>query len=97
LTPEFEKTKENAMEKSSGDNNKNQRAPLDSVNDEPPKTRFRSTGNYVGMTVIPWRNIWSSLAVAKLRGRTQMIDVFYDRLFEEALFDDRGAWSPLIR
>ena len=51
----------------------------------------------MGMKVIPWRQIWASLALAQLRGHTQMIDVFYDTLFREALFDDRGVWSPLIR
>ena len=60
-------------------------------------TSSPSTGHYVGMAVIPWRNIWGPLSLAKLRGHTQMVDVFYETLFKEALFDDRGAWSPLIR
>ena len=63
----------------------------------PLEKPVRSSGRYVGMTVIPWRDIWGSLALAKLRGHTKMIDLFYDTLFKEALFDDRGAWSPLIR
>ena len=90
------------MENATGYDNKNEIDLSDSM-DEGPKTfvpsepLFRSTYKYAGMTVIPWRNIWASLAVAKLRGHTQMIDVFYDTLFKEALFDDRGAWSPLNR
>jgi hypothetical protein len=63
----------------------------------PSPTNLRPSGHYVGMAVIPWRDIWGPLTLAKLRGSTQMIDVFYDTLFREALFDDRGAWSPLIR
>ena len=63
----------------------------------PLEATLPPSGHYVGMIVIPWRNIWGTLSLARLRGDTQMIDVFYDILFKEALFDDRGAWSPLIR
>jgi len=28
-----------------------------------------------------------------MRGNGEMIEVFYDALFKEAVFDDRGAWS----
>ena len=45
------------------------------------------------MTLIPWRDIWSSLRVAKHRGNGEMIEVFYDTLFKDAIFDDNGAWS----
>ena len=45
------------------------------------------------MTLIPWKDIWSSLRVAKHRGNGEMIEVFYDTLFKEAIFDDNGAWS----
>jgi hypothetical protein len=48
---------------------------------------------YNGMRLIPWREIWASLTVAKIRGNGEMIEVFYDTLFKEAIFDDRGAWS----
>ena len=84
------------MEQSSRDDNKNETCFLDS-NESPAEVFFRPTGNYVGMAMIPWKDIWTSLSVAKLRGRTQMVDVFYDTLLKEALFDDHGAWSPLIR
>jgi hypothetical protein len=46
-----------------------------------------------GMKLIPWSEIWASLTVAKIRGNGEMIEVFYDTLFKEAVFDDRGAWA----
>jgi hypothetical protein len=45
------------------------------------------------MTLIPWKDIWSSLRIAKQRGNGEMIEVFYDTLFKDAIFDDNGAWS----
>jgi len=45
------------------------------------------------LKLIPWSDIWSSLRVARVRGNGEMIEVFYDTLFKEAIFDDRGAWS----
>ena len=45
------------------------------------------------LRLIPWSDIWSSLRVARVRGNGEMIEVFYDTLFREAIFDDRGAWS----
>jgi hypothetical protein len=45
------------------------------------------------MRLIPWEDIWTSLRVARIRGNGDMIEVFYDTLFKEAVFDDRGAWS----
>ena len=45
------------------------------------------------MKLIPWEDIWTSLRVARIRGNGEMIDVFYDTLFKEAVFDDAGAWS----
>jgi hypothetical protein len=45
------------------------------------------------MKLIPWEDIWTSLRVARIRGNGDMIDVFYDTLFKEAVFDDHGAWS----
>ena len=47
----------------------------------------------IPMTLIPWKDIWSSLRIAKIRGNGEMIEVFYDTLFKEAIFDDKGAWS----
>ena len=43
--------------------------------------------------LIPWEDIWTSLRVARMRGNGEMIEVFYDVLFKEAVFDDRGVWS----
>ena len=51
------------------------------------------TRNGETMTLIPWEDIWTSLRVAHIRGHGEMIDVFYDTLFKEAVFDDDGAWS----
>ena len=90
------------MERATGYDNENKIGLAGSLGDTarpraPLKKPLRSSGHYVGMTVIPWRDIWGSFALAKLRGHTQMVDVFYDTLFKEALFDDRGAWSPVIR
>lgn len=45
------------------------------------------------LKLIPWTDIWSSLRVARVRGNGEMIEVFYDTLFREAIFDDQGAWS----
>jgi hypothetical protein len=51
------------------------------------------TSNGETMKLIPWEDIWTSLRVARIRGNGEMIDVFYDTLFKEAVFDDDGAWS----
>ena len=45
------------------------------------------------MTLIPWKDIWSSLKIAKHGGNGEMVAVFYDTLFKEAVFDDNGAWA----
>ena len=45
------------------------------------------------MKLIPWADIWNSLRGARVRGQGEMIEVFYDTLFKEAVFDDEGAWS----
>ena len=45
------------------------------------------------MKLIPWQDIWTTLKVARIRGNGEMIEVFYDTLFKEAVFDDQGAWS----
>ena len=45
------------------------------------------------MTLIPWKDIWSSLKVAEHRGNGEMVEVFYETLFKEAIFDDNGAWA----
>ena len=51
------------------------------------------TRNGEAMKLIPWEDIWTSLRVARIRGNGEMIEVFYDTLFKEAVFDDKGAWS----
>ncbi len=45
------------------------------------------------MTLIPWEDIWTSLKLASHRGNGEMVAVFYDTLFKEAVFDDNGAWA----
>jgi len=58
-----------------------------------PPDLARLRADFEGMKLIPWLDIWKSLSVAKLRGHGKMIEVFYDTLFKDAVFDDRGAWS----
>ncbi len=58
------------------------------LHNDGPLTRHGET-----MKLIPWEDIWTSLRVARIRGNGEMIDVFYDTLFKEAVFDDDGAWS----
>ena len=64
--------------------------------DTAPRTAvewLRAKSEHPGMKLIPWKDIWTSLHVAKIRGNGEMVEVFYDTLFKEAVFDDRGAWS----
>jgi hypothetical protein len=49
------------------------------------------------MKLIPWADIWTSLRVARIRGNGEMIEVFYDTLFKEAVFDDNGAWAIEVK
>lgn len=58
-----------------------------------PPDLARLRANFEDMKLIPWRTIWKSLSVARIRGDGRMIEVFYDTLFKDAVFDDRGAWS----
>jgi hypothetical protein len=58
-----------------------------------PADASRQDAVYVGMKLIPWGEVWRSLSTARFRGNGEMIEVFYDTLFKEAVFDDRGAWS----
>ena len=48
---------------------------------------------YLGMKLIPWSEVWTSLITARTSGNGQITQVFYETLFKEAIFDDRGAWS----
>lgn len=47
------------------------------------------------MHLIPWHAIWHSLRDARIRGQGGMIEVFYETLFRDAVFDDAGAWSQV--
>jgi hypothetical protein len=58
---------------------------------------LRTRTQFTSMRLTPWHDIWSSLTTAKLKGNGRMVEVFYDTLFKEAVFDDRGAWSLNIR
>ena len=58
-----------------------------------PADALRQDTVYAGMKLIPWGDVWKSLRTARFRGNGEMIQVFYDTLFKEAVFDDRGAWS----
>jgi hypothetical protein len=64
-----------------------------SVRQGAPSDALRQDTAYVGMKLIPWGDVWKSLSTARFRGNGEMIEVFYDTLFKEAVFDDRGAWS----
>ncbi len=54
---------------------------------------LRTRTEFTSMKLTPWGEIWASLNAARLRGNGRMVEVFYDTLFNEAVFDDRGAWS----
>jgi len=49
------------------------------------------------MKLTPWSDIWATVSIAKMRGNTYMVRTFYEILFKEAVFDDRGAWSLVVR
>lgn len=53
---------------------------------------LRTRSEFNSMKLTPWNDIWTSLTAAALRGNGRMIEVFYETLFKEAVFDDRGAW-----
>lgn len=62
-----------------------------------PNETQRLIDDRVEMKLIPWADIWASLRVARIRGNGEMIEVFYDTLFKEAVFDDNGAWAIEIK
>jgi hypothetical protein len=78
---------------------KNNRSPAtrnrseNSARQGTPADAQRQDAAYVGMKLIPWGEVWKSLSTARFRGHGEMIEVFYETLFKEAVFDDRGAWS----
>jgi len=45
------------------------------------------------MKLLPWRVIWSEVRAARMRAHGAMIHAFHETLFNEAMFDDHGAWS----
>jgi hypothetical protein len=53
---------------------------------------LRTRTQFTSMKLTPWDDIWTSLTSARLRGNGRMVEVFFDTLFKEAVFDDRGAW-----
>jgi maltooligosyltrehalose synthase len=58
---------------------------------------LRTRSEFTSMKLTPWNEIWTSLTIAALRGNRRMVEVFYETLFEEAVFDDRGAWCLDMR
>lgn len=82
------------MTRSSDRKNLSQAIPAKNFPEElAPADMLRQDTTYVGMKLIPWGDVWKSLRTARYRGNGEMIEVFYDTLFKEAVFDDRGAWS----
>jgi hypothetical protein len=88
------------MTRSSDRDNGSQVSRINSRRNRPEEPRERLASSdalqgmvYVGMKLIPWGDVWKSLRTARFRGNGEMIEVFYDTLFKEAVFDDRGAWS----
>jgi hypothetical protein len=45
-----------------------------------------------GIRQIFWCEIWAPLSSAKRHDNSRIVALFLDSLFEEALFDDEGAW-----
>lgn len=62
-----------------------------------PNEAANLIGDRMNMKLIPWEDIWTSLRVARIRGNGEMIEIFYDTLFKEAVFDDNGAWAMDIK
>ena len=58
-----------------------------------PPDSARLQAEFESMKSIPWRDIWKSLSITKIRGNGQRIEASYDTLFKDAVFDDRSAWS----
>ena len=83
------------MTRSPDKNNRSKVIPLRRKEDstEAVVSRRLAETEYLGMKLIPWSDVWTSLKTARVRGNGEMIQVFYETLFQEAVFDDRGAWS----
>jgi hypothetical protein len=67
--------------------------PEERVDRFAPDSLRQDAAAYLGMKLIPWSDVWKSLRTARYRGNGDMIQVFYETLFKEAVFDDRGVWS----
>ena len=78
-------------EKTAGSSPRATPIAADEPSDRVAMTALTKSGE--SMKLIPWEDIWTSLRVARIRGNGDMIDVFYDTLFREAIFDDDGAWA----
>ncbi|HWO40944.1 MAG TPA: hypothetical protein VNO43_03980 [Candidatus Eisenbacteria bacterium] len=63
----------------------------------PPEALWRNRNAHAGLKLIPWSEIWAAVAAAKLRGNTEMLKVFYEKMYREAAFDDRGVWAAKDR
>ena len=91
------------MTQSSNDSSENRNAnPLNRHSVEYNRTltqleALRTRTEFISMKLTPWNDIWTSLTMASLRGNRRMVEVFYETLFNEAVFDDRGAWCLDIR
>jgi hypothetical protein len=70
--------------------NSTHHTPRCSVNSHSQQASIAERG---ALKLIPWEDIWGSLRGARIRGHGEMIEVFYETLFKEAIFDDQGAWS----
>ena len=85
------------MTRSPDKNNRSKVIPLRKRKEDSTETivgaAWQAETEYLGMKLIPWNDIWISLRTATIRGNGEMIQVFYETLFKEAVFDDRGAWS----
>jgi hypothetical protein len=87
---------------SSNDSTENNGNPPDRQSIEYNRTltqleTLRTRTEFTSMKLTPWNDIWTSLTMATLRGNWRMVEVFYDTLFKEAVFDDRGAWCLNVR
>jgi hypothetical protein len=52
---------------------------------------------FSGRTLIHWEEIRLYISTAQMRGNVHMVQRFYDSLFTEGLFDDRGVWCLKLK
>jgi hypothetical protein len=94
----FERQEDGSMKRQS--NSEPVTTPSADLSARQPQTSATETAHHPSiaaergpMKLIPWEDIWKSLGSARIRGQGEMIEVFYETLFKEAVFDDDGAWS----